>query len=104
MAGIASASLTGLARMHMAFDLPVTDRVLQPIARFFKYGEEGETEEVFATRANNLEKLIQDEGGHGCRLFRRTGDGRGRRDCAGGNLLRENSESLERIQRLNGSR
>ena len=61
--GIASASLTGLARMHMAFDLPVTDRVLRTdCPHFFKYGEDGETEEAFATRcANNLEQLILDE-------------------------------------------
>ena len=61
--GIASASLTGLARMHLAFDLPVTDRVLRTdCPHFYKYGEDGETEEAFATRcANNLEQLILDE-------------------------------------------
>ena len=61
--GIASASLTGLARMHVAFDLPVTDRILRTdCPHFFKYGEDGETEEAFSTRcANNLEQLILDE-------------------------------------------
>jgi 4-aminobutyrate--pyruvate transaminase len=62
--GIASASLTGLARMHEAFDLPITDRVLRTdCPHFYKFGEEGETEEQFATRcAENLEKLIEEEG------------------------------------------
>jgi 4-aminobutyrate--pyruvate transaminase len=62
--GIASASLTGLARMHAAFDLPITDRVLRAdCPHFFKFGAEGESEEEFATRcADNLEKLIQEEG------------------------------------------
>ena len=62
--GIASASLTGLARMHAAFDLPVTDRVLRTdCPHFYKFGEDGETEEAFASRcAENLEQLILDEG------------------------------------------
>ncbi len=62
--GIASASLTGLKRMHEAFDLPITDRVLRTdCPHFYKFGEEGETEEEFATRiAENLEKLILAEG------------------------------------------
>lgn len=62
--GIASASLTGLARMHEAFDLPITDRVLRTdCPHFYKFGEDGESEEEFASRcAANLEKLIEDEG------------------------------------------
>ena len=62
--GIASASLTGLARMHEAFDLPITDRILRTdCPHFYKFGLDGETEEEFATRcANNLEKLIEQEG------------------------------------------
>ncbi|MEK9726228.1 MAG: aspartate aminotransferase family protein [Rhodospirillaceae bacterium] len=62
--GIASASLTGLARMHAAFDLPVTDRVLRTdCPHYYRLGQDGETEEEFATRcAENLEKLILDEG------------------------------------------
>jgi len=62
--GIASASLTGLDRMHKAFDLPVTDRVLRiDCPHYYRFGEDGETEEDFATRcADNLEKLILDEG------------------------------------------
>ncbi|MBT6094788.1 MAG: aspartate aminotransferase family protein [Rhodospirillaceae bacterium] len=62
--GIASASLTGLARMHEAFDLPITDRVLRTdCPHFYKFGEDGETEEEFASRCvANLEKLIDEEG------------------------------------------
>ena len=62
--GIASASLTGLARMHEAFDLPITDRVLRTdCPHFYRYAEEGETEEQFASRlADNLEALIEEEG------------------------------------------
>ncbi|MBM08199.1 MAG: aspartate aminotransferase family protein [Magnetovibrio sp.] len=62
--GIASASLTSLARMHEAFDLPITDRVLRTdCPHFFKFRINDETEEEFATRcADNLEKLIQKEG------------------------------------------
>lgn len=62
--GIASASLTGLAPMHAAFDLPITDRVLRTdCPHYYRFGENGETEEEFAMRcANNLEKLILDEG------------------------------------------
>lgn len=62
--GIASASLTGLARMHEAFDLPITDRVLRTdCPHHYKYSEDGETEEQFASRlAENLENLIEEEG------------------------------------------
>ena len=62
--GIASASLTGLARMHEAFDLPITDRVLRTdCPHFYRYAEDGETEEQFASRlADNLEALIEEEG------------------------------------------
>ncbi len=62
--GIASASLTGLARMHAAFDLPITDRVLRAdCPHYYKFGENGETEAEFATRcAENLEQLILDQG------------------------------------------
>ncbi|MAH82957.1 MAG: aspartate aminotransferase family protein [Rhodospirillaceae bacterium TMED8] len=69
--GIASASLTGLERMHQAFDLPITDRVLRAdCPHFYKCGLDGETEEEFATRcAANLEKLIQDEGAENVAAF-----------------------------------
>ncbi len=60
---IASASLTGLPYNHRDFDLPIANILHTDCPHYYRYGEEGETEEEFATRmANNLEKLIQDEG------------------------------------------
>ncbi len=61
--GIASGSLTGLARMHAAFDLPI-DRILRTdCPHYYRFGEDGESEQEFATRcADNLEKLILEEG------------------------------------------
>lgn len=60
---IASASLTGLPYNHRDFDLPIANILHTDCPHYYRYGEEGETEEEFATRlADNLEKLIQDEG------------------------------------------
>ena len=60
---IASASLTGLPANHRDFDLPI-DRILHAdCPHHYRFAEEGETEEEFASRlAANLEKLIEDEG------------------------------------------
>lgn len=60
---IASGSLTGLPYNHTSFDLPI-DRVLHTTCpHFWREGEEGETEEQFATRcAENLDAMIQEEG------------------------------------------
>lgn len=60
---IASASLTGLPNNHRSFDLPI-DRVLHTSSpHYWREGQEGETEEEFATRcANDLEALIEQEG------------------------------------------
>jgi 4-aminobutyrate--pyruvate transaminase len=60
---IASASLTGLARNHTDFDLPI-DRVIHTdCPHFWRYGQPGETEQAFATRlAESLEQLILKEG------------------------------------------
>ena len=60
---IASASLTGLPYNHKDFDLPIANILHTDCPHYYRFGEEGESEEEFATRmANNLEKLIQDEG------------------------------------------
>jgi 4-aminobutyrate---pyruvate transaminase len=58
-----TAGLTGLANNHRDFDLPL-DRVLHTdCPHYYRYGETGESEEEFATRcAENLRKLIEDEG------------------------------------------
>lgn len=60
---VASASLTGLPLNHRSFDLPI-DRILHTSCpHHYRYGEEGESEEDFATRmAEDLERLIQEEG------------------------------------------
>ncbi len=60
---LASASLTGLPYNHKSFDLPI-DRVHHTTCpHFWREGQEGETEEQFATRcANDLETLILAEG------------------------------------------
>lgn len=60
---MASASLTGIARNHQDFDLPLPGFIHTDCPHYWRYAEEGETEEDFATRcAASLEKLILDEG------------------------------------------
>ncbi|MCG8548342.1 MAG: aspartate aminotransferase family protein [Alphaproteobacteria bacterium] len=60
---VAAASLTGLPMNHRDFDLPI-DRILHTdCPHYYRFAEEGESEEDFATRlANNLETLIEKEG------------------------------------------
>jgi 4-aminobutyrate--pyruvate transaminase len=60
---IASASLTGLPNNHRDFDLPI-DRVIHTDCPLhYRYANEGESEEEFATRcADSLEWMIQKEG------------------------------------------
>lgn len=60
---IASASLTGLPANHRSFDLPI-DRILHTdCPHHYRFAEEGESEEEFATRlAESLERLIEQEG------------------------------------------
>ena len=60
---VASASLTGLPYNHRDFDLPIANILHTECPHYYRFGQEGESEEEFATRmANSLEKLIQDEG------------------------------------------
>lgn len=60
---VAVASLTGLPNNHRDFDLPIANILHTDCPHHYRFAEEGESEEEFATRmANNLEKLIQDEG------------------------------------------
>lgn len=60
---IASASLTGLPFNHRSFDLPI-DRILHTdCPHYYRFAEEGESEEEFSSRlAANLEELIEKEG------------------------------------------
>ena len=60
---LVAASLSGLPHMHAAFDLPIADVKHTSCPHYYRYGQDGETEEAFATRmADDLEKLILDEG------------------------------------------
>lgn len=60
---VASASLTGLQYAHNAFDVPIENILHTDCPHFYHFGQEGETEEEYATRlADNLEGLIQREG------------------------------------------
>jgi 4-aminobutyrate--pyruvate transaminase len=60
---IAAASLTCFPYTHRDFDLPIPNILHTDCPHHYRFAEEGESEEEFATRlANNLEKLIQDEG------------------------------------------
>ena len=60
---VAAASLTGLPNNHRDFDLPLPGVLHTSCPHYWRYGEEGESEEAFATRmASDLEALIQKEG------------------------------------------
>jgi 4-aminobutyrate--pyruvate transaminase len=60
---VASASMTGLPANHADFDLPIKNIIHADCPHYYHHGEDGESEEDFATRmAANLEKLILDEG------------------------------------------
>ena len=60
---MASASLTGLPYNHKSFDLPIKGVLHTTCPHHWREGEEGETEEAFATRcANDLEAMIENEG------------------------------------------
>ena len=60
---VATGSLTGLARNHTDFDLPI-DRILHTTCpHYWREGRAGESEEGFATRcADDLEQLILAQG------------------------------------------
>ena len=60
---VATGSLTGFANNHRDFDLPI-DRILHTSCpHYYRFSENGETEEEFASRcAEELEKLIIGEG------------------------------------------
>ena len=61
---VAAASLTGLPTNHRSFDLPIAGILHTSCPHFYRFGQDGETEEQFATRcAEELEELIVKEGG-----------------------------------------
>ena len=60
---VATASLTGLPFNHRDFDLPIANILHATCPHYYRFGQDGETEEDFATRcAAELEQLILDEG------------------------------------------
>lgn len=60
---IASASLTGLPRMHADFDLPIARILRAPCPHYWKGAQPGETEDAFAARmAAETEAIILKEG------------------------------------------
>jgi hypothetical protein len=60
---IAAASLTGLPANHTDFDLPIANILHTSCPHYYRFGQEGESEEDFATRmAQELEEQILREG------------------------------------------
>lgn len=60
---LAAASITGIPRNHIDFDLPLDRFIHVSCPHHYRYAEPGETEEEFATRlANELEEVIEREG------------------------------------------
>jgi len=60
---IASASLTGLPWVHNDFDLPIANVLHTSCPHYYRYGQDGETEEQFSARmAQDLEDMIEREG------------------------------------------
>ncbi len=60
---VCSASLTGLPHLHNEFDLPIERIMHTSCPHYYRFGNEGESEEEFATRcADELEELIAREG------------------------------------------
>ena len=60
---VAAASLTGLPYVQNSFDVPIANIMHTECPHYWRYGEEGESEEDFASRmADSIEQLILDEG------------------------------------------
>jgi 4-aminobutyrate--pyruvate transaminase len=60
---IASASLTGLPWVHADFDLPIANILHTSCPHYYRFAEEGETEDQFTDRlAKDLDDLMQKEG------------------------------------------
>ena len=62
-ATIGAASLTGVAKAHLDFDLPLPNVLHTDCPYFYRDGEVGESEEAFAARkVDELHRLIVDQG------------------------------------------
>ncbi len=59
---IVTASLTGLPANHAEFDLPLPGFLHADCPHYYRYAQDGESEDEFTTRlANNLDEMIQRE-------------------------------------------
>ncbi|MFQ5984877.1 MAG: aspartate aminotransferase family protein [Alphaproteobacteria bacterium] len=60
---VATASLTGIPYVHEDFDLPIANILHADCPHYYRFGQEGESEDAFASRmAENLDELIAQEG------------------------------------------
>ncbi len=60
---VCSASLTGLPHLHNEFDLPIERIMHTSCPHYYRFGQDNESEEEFASRcADELEQMINDEG------------------------------------------
>ena len=60
---VASGSLTGLAPVHMDFDLPIKNILHTSCPHYYRFGIKGESEQDFAARmVKDLQDLIETEG------------------------------------------
>ena len=60
---VAAASITGIPSMHAGFGLPLADFLHTDCPHYYRYGEDGESEEAYTSRlAESLEAMIQQEG------------------------------------------
>ena len=60
---VASGSLTGLPPVHMDFDLPIANITHTSCPHYYRFAQDGETEDEFSTRmADELEQKIIEEG------------------------------------------
>ena len=97
---VASGSLTGLPPVHADWDSADCNNILHTsMPHYYRFGEEGESEEEFADRmAADLEELIQREGPETIAAFhRRAGDGCRWGDRAAEGLFPENSSGARSV-------
>ena len=99
---VASSSLTGLKAVQAGFDVPIPNLMQTDCPpHYYRFGEDGESEEEFSTRmVDNLEKQILEEGPETVAgVHSRTRDGRWRRRSAARDLLRQGAAAPEEVRR-----
>ena len=93
---IVAASLTGLPGNHRDFDLPLPGFLHAGCPHHYRFAQDGRERRAICHAAGRRARCADRQGrpGHRCRLHRRAGDGRRRRDRAAANLFRENHGGL----------